>query len=116
MYGTAAEMAIKESPSVAFSVLTKVTLSIGPICHLILITLQASTHTLLTRAHTHTHTHTQFNIPSWLVNSDPSGDDRSQLLQFISQGLCLSGATPGRDNALLVEVSAWPLMWLMSRN
>ena len=94
MYGSAAEICVKEGPSIAFSVLTKV-----GVC---MYTVRVLTHTQ--HAHTHTRMLIQFNIVEWLDSYDPSMGERTQLLEFINQGLTLYGKRAPKDSEMLVEV------------
>ena len=47
----------------------------------------------------------QFNVASWLDSYGPSLAERSQMLDFISQGLTLCGPKPSQEGNMLVEVS-----------
>ena len=46
----------------------------------------------------------QFNIVEWLESYDPSMRERTQLLEFINQGLTLYGKQATKDSEMLVEV------------
>lgn len=46
----------------------------------------------------------QFNVALWLDSYDPNLAERSQMLDFISQGLTLCGPTPSPEGDMLVEV------------
>lgn len=46
----------------------------------------------------------QFNVASWLDSYGPSLAERSQMLDFISQGLILCGPKPSQEGNMLVEV------------
>ena len=46
----------------------------------------------------------QFNVTLWLESYSPNLAERSQMLDFISQGLTLCGPKPTQDGDMLVEV------------
>lgn len=61
-------------------------------------------HSTHTQIHVHVCAYTQFNVVEWLESYDPSMGERTQLLEFINQGLTLCGKHATKESEMLVEV------------
>ena len=46
----------------------------------------------------------QFNIPEWVESYEPGLGERTQLLEFVNQGLTLYGKQATGESDMLVEV------------